>query len=196
MYYCSVDTLFDINWTFLPFFRRYFERFLKKLTIWRREALHFANRRLFDCAVWIMTSTIVRHTSHQPQHKADSSRVVLCEGRWSINLLHPKKSTWRWLRAIWERKSHDFERGQSVVAGVRLTDLETPSRHAPVNHAALVQLGHVLHTPRQPPYVHPPPHNSPTPTLHQMWIYVALHYLIQISIQPQIWHDIQTHIEL
>ena len=44
---------FDINWTFWPFFRRYFERFLKKLTIWRREALHFANWRLFDSAVWI-----------------------------------------------------------------------------------------------------------------------------------------------
>ena len=46
--------LFDINWTFWPFFRRYFERFLKKLPIWRREASHFANRRIFDSAVWQM----------------------------------------------------------------------------------------------------------------------------------------------
>ena len=46
--------LFDINWTFWPFFRRYFERFLKKLTIWRREALLFANRRLFYFAVWLL----------------------------------------------------------------------------------------------------------------------------------------------
>ena len=69
MYYCSVHTFIWHKLNILALFRTIFWKISEK--VWRREALYFAIRRLFDSAVWYcyqFTAFVSRLSLCRPVH--------------------------------------------------------------------------------------------------------------------------------